>query len=81
MTDTYYLHRQINDLGGSVFYLGVAAVWNGISMACLDLAKKYVTRKSHGDVGMRICDYPTIQVLRRIYNAFAKTFTYCVSNT
>ena len=28
----------------------------------MDLAKKHVTRKAHADVGMRVCDYPTIQV-------------------
>lgn len=27
----------------------------------MDLAKKHVMRKAHADVGMRICDYPSIQ--------------------
>ncbi|XP_066960938.1 uncharacterized protein [Macrobrachium rosenbergii] len=44
-----------------VFNLLTAACWNGISMGCLDLAKKHVTRKGHADVGLRICDYATIQ--------------------
>ncbi|KAK3879903.1 hypothetical protein Pcinc_015547 [Petrolisthes cinctipes] len=43
------------------FLLNSAACWNGISLACMDLAKKHVTRKAHADVGMRVCDYPTIQ--------------------
>lgn len=28
----------------------------------MDVAKRHVTRKAHADVGMRVCDYPTIQV-------------------
>jgi len=43
------------------FLLLTSACWNGISMACIDLVKKHVTRKTHGDVGQRVCDYPTIQ--------------------
>nr|XP_045601407.1 uncharacterized protein LOC123760049 [Procambarus clarkii] len=43
------------------FLLCSAAVWNGISLACMDVARKHVTRKAHADVGMRVCDYPTIQ--------------------
>ncbi|XP_042238822.1 uncharacterized protein LOC121877242 [Homarus americanus] len=43
------------------FLLCTSSVWNGISLACLDIAKKHVTRKAHADVGMRVCDYPTIQ--------------------
>lgn len=43
------------------FLLLTASCWNGISLACLDIAKKHVTRKAHADVGMRVCDYPTIQ--------------------
>ncbi|XP_076043887.1 uncharacterized protein LOC143026975 [Oratosquilla oratoria] len=43
------------------FWLHGSCCWNGIAMACLDVAKKHVTRKAHADVGMRICDYPTIQ--------------------
>jgi len=43
------------------FLMNSSACWNGISLACMDVAKKHVTRKAHADVGMRICDYPTIQ--------------------
>lgn len=43
------------------FLLFSSACWVGISLACIDVAKKHVTRKAHGDVGMRVCDYPTIQ--------------------
>ncbi|XP_042213378.1 uncharacterized protein LOC121860350 [Homarus americanus] len=43
------------------FLLCSSAVWNGISLGCLDVAKRHVTRKAHADVGMRVCDYPTIQ--------------------
>ncbi len=43
------------------FLLCSSACWNGISMAMIDLAKMHTTRKKHVDVGMRVCDYPTIQ--------------------
>ncbi|XP_042888985.1 uncharacterized protein LOC122264253 [Penaeus japonicus] len=43
------------------FLMNTSGVWNGISLACIDVAKKHVTRKAHADVGMRVCDYPTIQ--------------------
>ncbi|CAL4114134.1 unnamed protein product, partial [Meganyctiphanes norvegica] len=43
------------------FLMNTSACWNGISLACLDAGKKHVTRKAHADVGMRICDYPSIQ--------------------
>jgi alkylation response protein AidB-like acyl-CoA dehydrogenase len=38
-----------------------AATYNGISMGAMDIARTQVTRKVHKDVGMRVCDYPTIQ--------------------
>jgi alkylation response protein AidB-like acyl-CoA dehydrogenase len=38
-----------------------ASTYNGISLAAIDVAKKQTTRKTHADVGMRVCDYPTIQ--------------------
>jgi len=38
-----------------------AASYNGISMGAMDIARTQVTRKVHKDVGMRVCDYPTIQ--------------------
>lgn len=43
------------------FLLLTSAAWVGISLACIDVAKKHVTRKAHADMGMRVCDYPTIQ--------------------
>ncbi|XP_018011435.1 probable acyl-CoA dehydrogenase fadE25 [Hyalella azteca] len=45
----------------SAFCVFTSACWNGIAMACLDVAKKHVTRNAHGDVGMRVCDYPAVQ--------------------
>ncbi|KAL7646718.1 UNVERIFIED_CONTAM: hypothetical protein RMT77_001971 [Armadillidium vulgare] len=50
-----------DEIVDSYFLLLASACWNGISMGCLDIAKKHVTRKAHADVGMRVCDYPTIQ--------------------
>ncbi|XP_068236172.1 uncharacterized protein [Palaemon carinicauda] len=44
-----------------LFMLISASCWNGISMGCIDIAKKHVTRKAHADVGLRICDYTSIQ--------------------
>ncbi|KAF0298302.1 NADH-cytochrome b5 reductase 1 [Amphibalanus amphitrite] len=43
------------------FLLASSCCWNGIALACIDLVKKHVTRKAHGDLGIRVCDYPTIQ--------------------
>jgi alkylation response protein AidB-like acyl-CoA dehydrogenase len=43
------------------FLLGSSSVWNGISMGAIDIAKRHTTRKRHVDVGLRVCDYPTIQ--------------------
>ena len=44
------------------FFLSLTSCcWNGISLASMDQAKKHVTRKAHADVGLRVCDYPTIQ--------------------
>ena len=43
------------------FLLNSSSVWNGIGMAIIDLAKRHTTRKKHVDVGLRVCDYPTIQ--------------------
>ena len=31
-------------------------------MGCLDIARRHLTTNAHADIGMRICDYPTIQV-------------------
>ena len=38
-----------------------AGVYNGIAMACLDVAKRHATRTSHAQYGRRIADYATIQ--------------------
>ena len=43
------------------FLLCSSACWNGIAMGAIDIAKAHTTRKTHLDVGMRVCDYPTIQ--------------------
>ncbi len=43
------------------FLVGSSSVWNGISMGAIDIAKRQTTRKRHVDVGLRVCDYPTIQ--------------------
>jgi alkylation response protein AidB-like acyl-CoA dehydrogenase len=43
------------------FMLLSSACWNGISMGLVDIAKNHTTKKTHVDVGMRVCDYPTIQ--------------------
>jgi alkylation response protein AidB-like acyl-CoA dehydrogenase len=51
-----------NDEATDPFFLfGTAACWNGIALGMIDIAKKHTTRKRHVDVGMRVCDYPTIQ--------------------
>jgi alkylation response protein AidB-like acyl-CoA dehydrogenase len=43
------------------FLLCSSACWNGISLGLIDIAKRQTTRKKHADLGMRVCDYPTIQ--------------------
>lgn len=43
------------------FMLCSSACWNGISLGMIDIAKRHTTAKKHVDVGMRVCDYPTIQ--------------------
>ena len=43
------------------FLIGSSAVWSGIAMGALDIAKRHTTRKRHVDVGLRVADYPTIQ--------------------
>ncbi len=43
------------------FLLCSSSCWNGISMGMIDIAKGHTTKKKHADVGMRVCDYPTIQ--------------------
>lgn len=55
---------QISSQAEIIFHLISAACWGGIALACMDVAKKHVTRKAHADVDMRVCDYPTIQVCK-----------------
>jgi alkylation response protein AidB-like acyl-CoA dehydrogenase len=43
------------------FLLSSSACWNGISLGAIDTAIRHTTRKTHKDVGLRVCDYPTIQ--------------------
>jgi alkylation response protein AidB-like acyl-CoA dehydrogenase len=44
-----------------LFMLCSSACWNGISLGLIDIAKRHTTSKRHMDVGLRVCDYPTIQ--------------------
>jgi alkylation response protein AidB-like acyl-CoA dehydrogenase len=51
-----------NDEGVDPFFLiSSSACWNGISLGTIDIAIRHTTRKTHKDVGLRVCDYPTIQ--------------------
>ena len=43
------------------FMMCSSACWNGISLGLIDITKRHTTAKRHVDVGMRVCDYPTIQ--------------------
>ena len=43
------------------FLIGSSAVWNGLALGGIDIAKRQTTRKKHVDVGLRVADYPTIQ--------------------
>ena len=43
------------------FLIGSSAVWNGIALGAIDIAKRQTTQKRHADVGLRVADYPTIQ--------------------
>jgi alkylation response protein AidB-like acyl-CoA dehydrogenase len=45
------------------FLIGSAAVWNGIALGAIDIAKRHTTARRHADVGLRVADYPTIQDL------------------
>ena len=53
---------SIDEVGTSRFTLMTSACWNGIAMGAVDIARRHVTTKEHADMGMRIADYPTIQV-------------------
>ncbi|MEZ5667031.1 MAG: acyl-CoA dehydrogenase family protein [Alphaproteobacteria bacterium] len=43
------------------FLICSSACWNGIALGMMDIGLMHTTRKKHVDVGMRVCDYPTIQ--------------------
>src|SRR4029079_1890504 len=43
------------------FLIGSSGTWNGISLGAIDIAIRHTTRRTHKDVGLRVCDYPTIQ--------------------
>ncbi len=53
--------RSNDEIVDPYFLLLTSAAWNGMSMAMIDLAKSHTTQKRHADVGLRVCDYPTIQ--------------------
>ena len=55
---------SIDEVGSPRFLLMTSACWNGIAMGAMDIARRHVTTKEHADIGMRIADYPTIQVSR-----------------
>jgi alkylation response protein AidB-like acyl-CoA dehydrogenase len=38
-----------------------AGSYNGLGLACIDVAKSHVTRKAHVQYARRVADYPTIQ--------------------
>ena len=51
-----------NDEATDPFFLfGTASCWNGIALGMLDITRRHTTRKKHIDVGLRVCDYATIQ--------------------
>ena len=43
------------------FLMNSSACWNGISLGMIDITKAHTTKRKHVDVGLRVCDYPTIQ--------------------
>jgi len=43
------------------FLLLSSACWVGLALGSIDIAKSHTTEKRHADVGLRVCDYPTIQ--------------------
>jgi alkylation response protein AidB-like acyl-CoA dehydrogenase len=53
--------RSNDEIVDPFFLLLSSACWNGISMGLIDIAKHHTTSKKHADVGLRVCDYPTIQ--------------------
>jgi alkylation response protein AidB-like acyl-CoA dehydrogenase len=53
--------RSNDEVVDPFFLLLSSSCWNGISMGLIDIAKRHTTSKKHVDVGLRVCDYPTIQ--------------------
>lgn len=59
-----------------------AGSYNGVGLACIDVAKRHVTRKAHVQYGRRVADYPTIQDVfgRAIMDAQAsRLYAYSVA--
>ncbi|XP_014680002.1 PREDICTED: uncharacterized protein LOC106819952 [Priapulus caudatus] len=50
-----------NEVVVPFFYILSSAVWNGIAMGAMDVAKRHVVGKEHGDTALRVADYVTIQ--------------------
>ena len=64
------------------FLIFSSNVWNGIALGAIDIAVSHTTRKTPQDVGLRVCDYPTIQdaVGEAIMDTNARRmFTYSVA--
>ena len=57
------------------FLLFSSACWNGIALGAIDIAKKHVVRTDHADTGLRVADYPIIQVMNIIDNSDIDTGT------
>jgi alkylation response protein AidB-like acyl-CoA dehydrogenase len=53
--------KSNDEIVDPLFMLCSSACWNGISLGMIDITKRHTTAKKHVDVGMRVCDYPTIQ--------------------
>ena len=53
--------RSNDEVVDPFFMLCSSACWNGISLGLIDITKRHTTAKKHVDVGLRVCDYPTIQ--------------------
>lgn len=43
------------------FLTGSSAVWNGIAMGAVDIARRHTLGKEHRDTGLRVADYPAVQ--------------------
>ncbi len=53
--------KSNDEIVDPIFMLCSSACWNGIALGLIDIAKRHTTAKKHADVGMRVCDYSTIQ--------------------